>query len=183
MKSSLIKLTVLSLFTFILMSFSLQENWFLYKSKENGYQVLYPKEPIHDSSVIVTDMGSLGTHYSMLTDSELEAENMIYMVINTKYPEKELNSNDKKGVTGFFRRAIDGAVDKTSGNLLSEKVITYGDYPGREIKIASQNGNLITKMRIYLIENNSFIIETTYKKERENNPSAMKFMDSFEILI
>ncbi|WP_196889906.1 hypothetical protein [Aureivirga sp. CE67] len=182
MKSKLLKLTFLSILTLSLMSFMIQQDWYQFQSEKFGYKVLFPTEPIKDSKIIETDIGQLETDYTMLTDSNLEADNLVYMVVKTKYPKKELNSNDKKIVMNFFEKAINAAINKSNGELLSEKVITYGDYPGREIKIASQNGITNTKMRIYLIENTSYIVETTYKKEKEFNASSMKFMDSFELL-
>ena len=87
----------------------------------------------------------------------------------------------KEILDDFFKKSIAGSLNNVQGKLLSEKVIELGKYPGREIRVDFQNGLGVIKMRIYLVKNTMFMIQTITDTQKQYNKSVDKFMNSFQL--
>jgi uncharacterized lipoprotein YehR (DUF1307 family) len=76
---------------------------------------------------------------------------------------------------------INGAVKNINGKLLSEKETVFKTYPGREIKIDYGEGSAIVTMKMILVQNKIFALQTISFYGKENNSNATKFYSSFDI--
>ena len=67
------------------------------------------------------------------------------------------------------------------GKLLTETEISIDEFPGREIRVNYNDGLAIIVMRCYLVHNVMYIVQTIALTEKEKNPSALKFLNSFRL--
>ncbi|WP_196889905.1 hypothetical protein [Aureivirga sp. CE67] len=182
MKNKLLKLSFIPVIALLFMSFVIQEDWFHYTSEKFGYEVDFPQKPLEQNTTLNTEIGPLEMNYSMVQETDLNADNMVYMVNYTVYPSDKISSDNKEMIDGFLRGAVDGAVRNVGGKLLTEKELSYKGYPGREITIDFQNGTAVIRMRVYLVNNVNYILQTISKAGKADNPNANKFMNSFELI-
>jgi hypothetical protein len=81
----------------------------------------------------------------------------------------------------FFRTSIDGAVKNVNGKLISEKVVALDGFPGREVKIDYGNGMAIIFLRMFLVNNKGYFVQTISQTGKEGNESAARFHKSFKL--
>jgi hypothetical protein len=178
----MIKLFSTAIALFIFSGLVNAEDWYTLESKEHGYKVEFPKEPEASSQEVETEIGVLKMNMYMYDASKYEGdENMIYMVNYSEYPEEHISSDKTELLDEFFRNSIDGAVTNVSGELLSEKKISMGKFPGREIRIDYANGAAVITMRIYLVKNAVYMVQAITDTKNEPNKSVARFMDSLEL--
>ncbi len=183
MKQNIKKLLASSLILFSLMSFVKPDGWYLFQSEQYGYKIEFPKEPTENPQVVNSEIGELKMNIFMYDASKVgKDDNLIYMINYTEYPDTSINSKRTEILDDFFRNSIDGAVKNVRGELLSEKIIKIGEYPGREIKIDFKDGMAVIRMRLYLVRNKMYLLQTITETKKDFNKSITKFMDSFELL-
>jgi hypothetical protein len=167
--------------TLVVTSFKKADDWYLLQT--HSYKILFPKKPTASNQEIDSQIGKLTLHLNIYEVPESESDdNHAYLTNETSYPDSSINSDNTKLVSTIFANAIAGAVKNVSGKLLSEKVIAFGKYPGREVRIDFQNGVAVIKMRIYLVRNSTIMIETITDTDKQYNKSIDKFMDSFRLI-
>ncbi len=168
---------------FTLMSFVKPEKWFLFVSDELGYQIEFPEQPVERSQIVNSEIGELTMNIFMVDASMNEKDdNLVYMVNHSEYPDSLVHSDMKEFLPEFFRGAIDGAVGNVHGKLLSEKIIQLGKYPGREVRIDFKNGLAVICIRVYLVENSLYMLQTITETNKDFNKSIKQFMNSFELV-
>ena len=74
------------------------------------------------------------------------------------------------------------SIESVQGKKIHDKVIYYLDYPGREVKIDFKNGEAVITMRIYLVDNAVYLLQTITYPEKDYNKSQTKFFNSFKLL-
>lgn len=184
MKNKYIKWSVITLIAFTLLSFVNAGDWKSFESKLFKFRVEFPDVPTEQSQTVPSAIGDLKMNFYMYDASSVpnsKDENLVYMVNYTSYPKDKVNSNNKEMLKTFFDGAVSGAVANVQGKLISQKDINYGLHPGREAKIDFQNGTAIINVRLYLVANNMYMIQTITETKKDNNASIKKFMDSFKI--
>ncbi|MFN6946338.1 MAG: hypothetical protein ACK4ND_15425 [Cytophagaceae bacterium] len=183
MNLKITKLFIASLILLSFMSFIQAEKWFLLESKQYGYKIEFPKKPTEKPQVVNSEIGELKMNI-FIHDASKDGkdDNLIYMVNYTEYPDTLIHSDKTEILSDFFRNSIDGAVRNVHGKLLSEKVIQIGEYPGREIKIDFRDGMAVIRMRIYLVKNQMYLLQTITETKKDFNKSITRFMDSFELI-
>jgi hypothetical protein len=174
-------LTPFLIIAILTMSFISSDEW--YQCETKNYKILFPKKPSESSQIDNSAIGELTLNLNIYEVSENDTDdNLVYMVNETAYPETVINSDKKDLLDNFFRKSIDGAVNNVHGKLLSEKIMELNKFPGREIRIDFQNGLAVIKMRMFLIKNRMFMIETITDTKKDFNKSINKFMDSFQLI-
>lgn len=182
MKNS--KYYILGIVLLMTMSFVTLKPWYLLTATAYGFKIEFPEKPTEKAQSVNSAVGKLKMNMYMLEPaSKNQDENLVYLVNYTEYPEGTVDSNDKENLDGFFRNSIDGAVANVNGKLVSEKNITLGKYPGREAKVDFQNGLAVITMRIYLVNNTMYMLETICETKKDSNASITKFMDSFALTV
>lgn len=156
-------------------------DWFLLKKSEQNYQVQFPKKPIQNKQKVPSPIGDLIMDIYMYEATEGD-DNLVYMVNYTKYPANSVNSNNTEKLEGFFEGAINGAVSNVQGKLLSKKDVKLGKYPGKEITIDFQNGLAVIRSRMYLVEDQMYMVQTIAETAKNGNSAATRFMNSFKLI-
>ncbi|MFT3703872.1 MAG: hypothetical protein QM802_16020 [Agriterribacter sp.] len=154
--------------------------WVPYSTK--NWSVQFPGKPEESQQTTPTAIGDQTLNIYMYTSpDENKADNLVYGMIQTIFPDSIVNSNKTEMVDPLMRNAVDGAAKNVQGKLLSESVISKNGYPGREVKIAFQQDAYIINARIYLVKNYLYMLQTICSKNKDNNKSSSTFMDSFEL--
>lgn len=164
-----------------IMSFKSFNEWYQYDSSE--FKVLFPKIPTTTIKKVNTEAGEIQMQVYMYNASKDETdENLIYGVSSSEYPKKHIESHiEHDNLKTFFKNSIDGMVNNVKGKLISESIIKLDNFEGREIKIDFKDGLAIIRMRIYLVKNTVYFLQTITKTEKDNNKLITKFMNSFSI--
>ena len=161
-------------------SFKATDDWYLLETK--SYKILFPKKPTASSQDVDSKSGKLTLNLNIYEVPKNESDdNYVYMTNETTYPDSLINSDKKEILDDFFKKSIAGLLNNVQGKLLSEKVIERGKYPGREIRVDFQNGLAVIKMRMYLVKNTMFMIQTITDTQKQYNKSVDKFMNSFQL--
>ena len=177
------KLMVLPFILMMAMSFSQSKDWFLLKSNQFGYEIKFPEKPTKNNQVIDSEIGELTLNIFSYDASQSSIdENLIYMVNCTVYPASLVNSDSTEILSDFYRNSIDGAVSNVKGKLLSEKVVDLGAYQGREVEVDFRDGLAVINMRMFLVGNKMYLMQTITKTDSYSNKSIDRFMNSFKLL-
>ena len=174
---------LVSVIAILTMSFAGAKTWYVLNLKEYGCKLEFPAEPTQKKQKINSAVGKLKMDmYIFEPTAQSKDENLVYLFNYTEYPSSQVSSGDTEGLDTFFDNAIKGAVNTVSGKLLSEKDITIGKYPGREAKIDFKDGAAIITVRLYLVENKMYMLETIAETAKDPNASITKFMNSFTLI-
>jgi hypothetical protein len=174
---------VLVLLVAIIAGFTTSEKWTMIQSKKFGFKIEFPKKPTESFEEIDSDIGKLKMNLFVLDASNLpKSENMIYLVNYTEYPGNSVTSENKDVLPTFFKGAVEGAVGNVKGKLISEKVVKISGYEGRHIKIDYQEGIAVINMRMFLVKNKMYVIETITATKDDDNKSMTRFMESFKLV-
>ncbi|MDP4247946.1 MAG: hypothetical protein Q8932_19070 [Bacteroidota bacterium] len=169
------------LLSVIVSSFKETDDWFLLQTK--SFKILFPKKPTSDTKNIDSHVGKLVLNLNYYEVPEgVSDDNHLYMTNETSYPDSVINSDKKELLDAFFKNSIAGSVNNVHGKLLSEKVIGLGKYPGREGRIDFRDGMAVIKVRMYLVRNTLFLLQTITETGKQYNKSIDKFMDSFQLV-
>jgi hypothetical protein len=167
-------------FLFISFGFTTASQWEIYEVAD--FKAKFPSKPTYETQVVNSAVGNLTMHIHMYDASNTGTDdNLVYGIISTEYPDSTIDSNDSELMSNMFRSAIDGAVSNVKGKLLSEKNISIGKYPGREIKVDYGDGVAFIRMRLYLVKNKMYILQTITLTEKDNNASINEFLNSFQL--
>jgi hypothetical protein len=162
-------------------SFKKNKAWSTYTSNEFGYTIDFPEQPELSVESISSEIGTL--KMNLCTVKKKRGNNLVYLSNCTEYPEKLVNSDKKEESIKFlFRNAIDATTNNLKATLLSEKEISMGEYPGREITMSYQNGKAIIKMRLYLVRYYIYTLEVITKKKKSGNADIDRFLNSFKLI-
>ena len=174
---------LVSVIAVLTMSFVGAKVWYVLNLKAYGCKLEFPGEPTQKKQKINSTIGKLKMDmYIYEPAAQAKDENMVYLFNYTEYPSSQVNSGDTEALDTFFDNAIKGAVNTVSGKLLSEKDIAIGKYPGREAKIDYKEGVAIITIRLYLVENKLYMLETIAETQKDPNASITKFMNSFALI-
>ncbi len=169
---------ILAIILFIHSSF-INTDWILFK--KINYSVLFPGNPSSDSSVKNTQIGDLTIINHLYETPENETDsNLVYGLSLTDYPPKYILQDSKPFIKGFFEGVVKGAVNGVKGKLIEEKDFTVKNYPGKELKIDYDNGTAIITMKIVLVKERVYMLQTIALPGQEVNTNATRFYNSFD---
>lgn len=181
-KTKITSIAVVLLFALTCFSF-VAEKWSNYEFKENKYTIQFPEKPTASTENVDSQLGVLVMNNQMVDYSEKDgAENLIYMSIYTEYPKEAVSSANKELIEPFFEGAINGVIQNTNGKLVWKKDVEIDGYPGKEIKVSISDNAAFIRMRMYLVDNVTYILQTISLSGNDDNKSITKFMDSFKLM-
>ena len=164
------------------LGYSQSSEWINFKSPEGDYSILFPEQPSANHQNIDSDIGELKMNIFMYQANDSNADdNILYGITSTAFPKDYLVDPTEDELKEFFRGSIDGAVNNVQGKLISEKIVTFEGYPGREFKIDYRDGLAFIFMRAYLVENTMYMLQTITVPSKDSNKSIYRFMDSFSL--
>lgn len=152
--------------------------------KSHGFSASFPKKPEADSQLINSPVGNLRFNSFMYDASEDSTdENLVYGAMTTVYPDALAKQiQDTPFIRGIFDGAVKGGINSVNGKLISQKDIQFQGYPGREVKIDFQNGLAVIRMRMYMVKNWMYTLQTITLTEKDENKSIYRFMNSFKLV-
>ncbi len=163
----------------ISLGFTVHSDWYLFET--DSFSIEFPQKPEENTQSIPTTIGDLKIVMWASETKKGEDDNLVYSLMLSDYPDSLINSDKVEQLDRFFRGSVDGAVGNIKGKLLSEKTIELSGFPGREAWIEYANGKAIIKMKLYLVHNRMYILQTITEPGKENNQNALRFHDSFKI--
>ena len=167
----------------ILTGFQSSDDWYTLTVTKGSYQVKFPSKPTPSTKKVDSDVGKLTLNLHILDLSKSNtSNNLIYMTNYSEYPSEEISSEKTELLDKFFNGATNGAVKNVKGELISTKKITYNGYPGRVIRIDFGNGLAVITMKMILVKNKTYMLQTITKTNQEPNDDLLKFMNSFKLL-
>ena len=178
----LIHSTIFILFLLSVCAFTIDDKWYLFESTPFGFKVEFPAKPIEKTKPLNTLAGDLTMNmFEYIAPKESTDLNLVYMASYIEYP-ADIDGNDKEKQKALCRKAVDDVVAKLKGKLIKETIITIDGYEGVEARIEYKDNTEVLKMRMYLVHNKLYMLETMTKMEKDNNKSISKFMNSFHLV-
>jgi hypothetical protein len=149
--------------------------WINYTSPTGHYSVLLPAEPkLMDQEGTSATGEKIPQYIAVAEDSTAT-----YMLAYFDY---------SKSTQSFsFDKARDGMLANVKGTLVSEKPISLGRYPGREVKISGKYDDgteFISRCRVFDVDKRIYMVQFIFKKADDNSDAAAKatkFFDSFKV--
>jgi hypothetical protein len=149
--------------------------WINYTSPTGHYSVLLPAEPkLVDQEGTSATGEKIPQYLAVVEDSTAT-----YMAAYFDY---------SKSTQSFsFDTARDGMLANMKGTLVSEKPISLGRYPGRELKISGKLNDgteFISRCRFFDVNKRIYLVQLLFKKANDNGEvaaKATKFFDSFNV--
>lgn len=159
---------------------SMTQDWVLFSAPQAT--VLFPKQTVLDSSVVDNGIMKLKFYVGkyMVKDTAND-DNLLYAYVSTEFPDSSISSTQKDVIDSYFEGAVSSTVEKMNGQLLSEEKIELDGFPGRKIRVAMQNKQLMTTQYHWLVRNAGVIIQITHKADKEDNPNARRFFSSIKL--
>jgi len=170
-------LGIFILTTFIT-SFVRPDDWVVFE--DSHFKILFPKKPTDQTQTIDSPVGKL-TILIHMYEAPGTDDNHTYGLMTTEYPDSTVNSDKKDILDNFFNGAVQGAVRNVQGKLLSVETIQLAGYPGRAFRVDYQNGLAVITMRMYLVKNKMYMIQTITETKKDHNKAMERFMNSFAL--
>lgn len=164
------------LFLFVIQPAYLTESLFLgeYRldSEKGRFSVTFPEKPTLEGKAVKSPIGTLKLYtYSYYSNY------INYAITYSDYPSWFVeNSNPSE----MLDKSRDGMISSIKGKLLSENVIHYGKFEGREIKAKTANGYIVIN-RTYLINNRLYQLNVTSISKYISEQKQKAFFESFKI--
>ena len=150
-----------------------KKEWETFESDTGRFSILFPGAPEKETESVPTTIGTIKTEFFMV-----EQKDMAYSVNYADYPAEVVAASDTRAMLDGARM---GAMANVNGELLSEKEISLGGHPGREIEIEIADEDIIIRARFYLVENRLYVIQALSKESKASSPDIDEFLDSFEL--
>jgi len=147
--------------------------WKDFHSKEGGFSVATASTHEEKRKAFHTQAGPVEAHFFTV---EADRGSLVYMVVYGDYPEALMAANDREMLLDAAR---DGAVGNIQGTLVSERTVSLGGHPGRELQALSSDGRLSLRMRIYLANNRQYQVVAVTPKETRSTEDRDRFLNSF----
>ncbi|MEW6494141.1 MAG: hypothetical protein AB1589_16755 [Cyanobacteriota bacterium] len=152
-----------------------QSIWKSFSSEEGGFTVLMPGSPTEDQRDINTKVGAVPINLFYVA----RPNEALYGVAYADLPKDvSLNSLDINQLLNSF---ASGFAQGSGGRIVSQKTIRIGDFPGREIRLQYQQGE-IGRGRIFLANKRLYQVVVITSKESSLTKSIEGFFKSFRIV-
>ncbi len=156
--------------------------WVAFDSKEGGFKILFPRQPVVSDQEVATDHGSIPLKMFMHDASKFKDDNELYSISYIDEVDSEINSDmPDESADQMLHASLAGAEKNISGQMVSENVISLKGYRGREGKINVPEGSYVMRIRVYLVNRRLYLLQIAYKSSKENNASIDKFLSSFDV--
>lgn len=158
--------------------------WITKKSIEGEFKLEFPDTPKYSTETVPTVKGDVTMDSFSYQEPDSSKENFIYMIAFTKYPDSFFPNglSDSSQIDTVLNNAVNGAVQNTNGNLISNKSISFNGFQGKEAKISISDNAYIIKMRLYIVGLTLYTVQVIYDKKNDDNNTATYFFNSFELI-
>lgn len=144
--------------------------WQAFESAAGRYKVAFPAAPVMKQGKLRTDIGVV-----VSTRHTAEGVDATYDVTYNDYPKDGIA---RLSSATLLETTRDGLVFQSKGHLASDRPITLGKVPGRELEIMGEDGMLY---RIRLLLAGIRLYQLTAMARPPALPEEQKFFDSFQL--
>jgi hypothetical protein len=156
-------------------------NWATFKS--NNFKILFPEKPEEDVTDVDTKVGKLKMHTLTYETGKYKDDNEAYILIYSDYPTEYVSSDLKDAlIDSFFNGSIKGMLKKNGFKKRSETKVSFKGFPGRRLKIDLEEQSAVMNLRLYLVNNRLYILQTICYARKDNNALADKYFTSFDLI-
>ena len=171
----------LAFFSLALMSFSIVAPWREFKNYDGKFRVLIPDGAMTEKiSLIKTELGELQYHTFQYRPAEKDADNVFYIVNYCDYPKGTFPTDSTDLVNEFLNTTVESSAKSVSGTVTYQSDIQLLGSGGKIWRVEYNNGKALIKSKCFLVANRFYMIQTMMRREKSLNPSADKFLDSFQ---
>jgi hypothetical protein len=144
--------------------------WRMFESADGRFKVLFPGAPVVKREKFRSGIGDIASTRHTAGDAEAT-----YDVTYNDYPKERVA---KLPAATLLESARDGLVLRAKGHLNSDRPVTLGKVPGREIEIMGEDG---TVYRIRLLLAGTRMYQLTALARVPARPQEKKLFDSFQL--
>ena len=173
--------------SFIIHSFGIEVlpigvgGWREYKSFKGKFRVVVPEgEMIEKVSKIKTELGEFPYHTFLNRPKEKSTDNMFYLVNYCDYPKGTFPSDSTELINEFMTATIESSAKSVGGTVTYSGDIDQRGSKGKIWRVQYNNDKALIKSKCYLVGDRFYMIQTMMLREKAVNPSADKFLDSFQ---
>lgn len=150
-------------------------------TNERKLTVDFPGQPESENKLVDSEYGKLAL-YTQAYEPKTTDDNMVYIAMETKYPENAINQDDNYALNTFYSKAIEGSLSSLNGELISINDIHYNGKLGKEYKCYYLDGQFIVIYRIFYIDDGLYALGVITKSQNDNNEAMNSFFKSFKII-
>lgn len=150
-------------------------------SSEKTFEIGFPGTPSDESKTIDSELGKLSLNIQVY-EPKGKTENMVYVAMETKYPESAADQDDTYSLNVFYKKSIDGSLASINGELISITDIYYEKKLGKEFKCYFSEGKALVVYHIYYIDDTLYSFGVITTPEKDNNKKMEKYFESFKLI-
>jgi TonB family protein len=148
---------------------TLVEAWQEFKHEAGNFAVMMPGKPLEMSQTVESEIGKIPI-YSFTAPGET----LTYLAMYAEYP---ISIDTSEAAKISLDNARDLLVSRRNGKLISEADISFGKYPGRELK-AKVDGGMV-RSRTYIVNKRMYMVMALTPGEDTSKQLDSKKVDDF----
>src|SRR5262245_10676375 len=152
------------------------ESWQEFKHEPGNFAVMMPGKPLEMSQTVESQIGKVPMYSFTAQEGTLN-----YMAMYAEYP---IALDTPQVAKSSLNGARDLMLNNRNGKLISETDVSFGKYPGRELK-AKFDGGMI-RLRSYVVNQRMYMLMVMApgddKSKQLESKKANDFLDSFKFL-
>jgi hypothetical protein len=165
----------------LMASIAFATTWKEFKTYEGKFRVLTPTgEMTEKVKKIKTGLGEVAYHTFMNRPEEKNPDCVFYVVNYCDYPKGTFPTDSTELMNEFMTETVNESVKAVGGNLTYQSDINLLTHKGKIWRVQYNGDRALIKSKCFLINDRFYLIQTMMKKEKSMNPSADKFLDSFQ---
>jgi hypothetical protein len=150
---------------------STQSDWSVFSPEGGGFSVNLPGKPTERSLPQSTETERTPSPVYELTSGGLK-----YVILyKDGLVSAEVTQRDK-----FLEMAAEAGIISAGGKVVSNKPVSLGDYPGRELK--GEVAGFLYQSRVYLVNQRLYVLIVWLPAGKAGSENAAKFFQSFKIV-
>lgn len=155
--------------------------WREYKSFDGKFRVIVPDgEMTEKVSKIKTAVGELPYHTFLNRPNEKSPDNIFYLVNYCDYPKDTFHPDSTELINEFMTTTIESSAKSVGGSVTYSGDIEQLSRKGKVWRVQYNNDRALIKSKCFLVGDRFYMIQTMMLREKAMNPSADKFLDSFQ---
>jgi hypothetical protein len=155
--------------------------WKELRHLEGRFRVLVPNDMTEKKQKIKTELGEIDYHQFIYQPTEKNPDNVFYLVNYCDYPKGTFNPDSTDLINTFLNETVESSAKSVMGKVSYQGDIYLSKSKGKIWRVQYNNDKALIKSKCYLVNDRFYLIQTMMVKEKSLNPSADKFLDSFDV--